>query len=157
MSSNKQNLSVSEHFSKFLQANHKRRTGERFAILERVGRISGHFSAESLYDTMCSDGYRVSHGTVYSTLELLVECGLVTRHRFSGKANLYEKAVSNTPTHHHLICTSCGKIKEIKDTDINTIISNKRFPAFTQTSFSLNIYGICNTCARRQRRTVSNK
>ncbi len=155
MSGNKQTLSATELFNDYLRSNNKRRTGERFAILERVSRIAGHFSADSLFKTMCDDGYHVSQGTVYSTLELLVECGLVTRHRFSGKANLYEKSTVNTPTHHHLICTVCGKIKEIKDTDINAIITSKRFPAFTQTSFALNIYGICNVCARRQRRAAN--
>ena len=157
MSGIKQSSTASELFSDYLQRNNKRRTGERFAILEHVGRIAGHFTAESLFKTMCDDGYHVSQGTVYSTLELLVECGLVIRHRFSGNANLYERAIGNTPTHHHLICTVCGKIKEIKDTDINAIIASKRFPAFTQTSFALNIYGICNACARRHRRTTGNK
>ena len=152
MSVIKRPLTTHELFDEFLRSNRKRRTVERFAILERVGNTTGHFSAESLFEIMQNDGYHVSPTTVYSTLELLVECGLVKRHRFNNKASIYERASGSASNHHHLICSMCGKIKEMRDSDIDTIIKNKRFPAFTQTSFALNIYGICSTCTRKQRR-----
>ncbi len=157
MSTDKQQHPSIELFDEFLRSNHKRRTVERFAILECVNHTSGHFSAESLFETLQNKQYHVSPTTVYSTLDLLVECGLVVRHRFNNKANMYERATANAPSHHHLICTVCGKIKEIRDSDINTIIKNKRFPAFTQTSFALNIYGICSTCSRKQKKSIDNR
>ncbi len=152
MSVIKQTSSPHELFDEFLRSNHKRRTVERFAILERVCHASGHFSAESLYEILQAEDYHVSPTTVYSTLELLVECGLVKRHRFNNKASLYERSTGNASNHHHLICTNCGKIKEMRDAEIDMIIKNKRFPAFTQTSFALNIYGMCSACSRKQRR-----
>ena len=84
----------------------------------------------------------------------MAECGLVLRHRFNGNMTLYEKAsqAGGQPGHHHLICTSCGKIKEVRDPELNSLIDNKRFQAFTVTHFSLNIYGECSACARKKRR-----
>ena len=68
-----------ERFAEYLRSNRKRRTAERFAILDRVMATQGHFSAEELCEMMRRDDYPVSVATVYATLELLVNCGLATR------------------------------------------------------------------------------
>lgn len=151
MRSAKSNYTAQERFAEYLRSNHKRRTAERFAILERVMASQGHFTAEGLCDLMRRDDYPVSTATVYSTLELLVECGLVVRRRFADKANVYEKASASAPDHHHLICTSCGKIKEVRDQALTDLIDSRRFTGFTQSYFSLNIYGTCGACARKRR------
>lgn len=89
----KTSLTARERFDLYLRSNHKRRTVERFAIMDRVLRAPGHVSAEELCKLMKDDGYPVSAATVYSTLELLVDCGLLVRQRFNDKASLYEKGI----------------------------------------------------------------
>ena len=150
--------SIRERFDDYLQRNKRRRTAERFAILEMVQTISGHFNAEELAELMRKDDFPVSGATVYATLELLVDFGLLVRQRFSDKACSYEKAsASAAHIHHHLICTVCGKIKEVRDPLFSKQIEERRFPGFSQSYYSLNIYGICGSCSRKKHRTKVKK
>ncbi len=155
MSASKVSPTSRELFDQYLRSNHKRRTAERFAILECILNVQGHFSAEELGEMMKGQGYPVSTATVYSTLELLVECGLVVRQRFSDKGNLYERVLTSAVTHHHLICTVCGKIKEIRDQSMSDLIECRNFVGFTPSYYSLNIYGICASCSRQRKRNKS--
>ncbi len=155
MSTSKASPTSTERFDQYLRSNNKRRTAERFAILERITKIQGHFSADELGEMMKADGYPVSCATVYSTLELLVDCGLVARQRFSDKGNLYEKVSATSTAHHHLICTECGKIKEIRDQTLTELIECRSFTGFTPSYYSLNIYGVCSACSRKRRRYKS--
>ena len=72
---------VIKRFSTHLERTNQRKTPERFAILEEIYRRTDHFDAEALYIHMKTQSYRVSRATVYNTLELLVNCHLVTRHQ----------------------------------------------------------------------------
>ena len=150
-----QNITISprEQFENFLANHGRRRTPERFAILEKVMETQGHFSAEALYLAMRESGYPVSAATVYSTLDLMVECGLAERQRFSRKAIVFEK-VSSATVHHHLICTECGKIKEVRDQGLTDAVYAQRFRGFQASSYALNIYGICAACIRKRHRTA---
>ncbi len=155
MSASKVSPTSRELFDQFLRSNHRRRTAERFAILECISNVQGHFSAEELGEIMKGKGYPVSTATVYATLELLMECGLVVRQRFSDKANLYERVSTSAITHHHLICTVCGKIKEIRDQTTSELIESRAYIGFTPSYYSLNIYGICASCSRKRKRNKS--
>ncbi len=146
-----------EAFTRYLRASGRRCTAERNAVLEAVLATAGHFSAEQLRSTLHASGYPVSVATVYSSLELLVDCGLAARHRFTGGNStgaLYERVTEGRAacSHHHLVCTVCGKISEIRDNELSAIVNAKRFPGFTPAYFTLDIYGVCRTCARRKRR-----
>lgn len=156
MSASQQAPTPRDRFDEYLRSNHKRRTPERFAILEQVMKAPGHLSAEELCELMRADGYPVSAATVYSTLELLVDCGLVARQRFADKACLYEKITVHA-AHHHLICTSCGKIKEVRDPVVSAHVETSRFAGFTQSYYTLNIYGTCGACLRKRRRAAKSK
>lgn len=136
--------SVKEIFTKFLIGKKHRKTPERYAILERVYSHDGHFNAELLYNAMQSD-YRVSLATVYNTLELLLECKLVVKHQFGDQIAQYEKTFG-TVMHNHLVCTTCGKIKEFSDNKVRTIIQNKKFAQFEVSYYSLYLYGTCKKC-----------
>lgn len=150
--------SVRERFDDYLRRNHKRRTAERFAILEKVQAIPGHFTADSLGDMLRREDFPVSAATVYATLELLVDFGLLMRQRFANQGSLYEKSpVGSGTTHHHLICTSCGKIKEVRDPGISRQIEERRFSGFSQNYYTLNIYGTCTACSRKKKKVQSNK
>ena len=148
--------STKQQFDAFLRSKQKRRTSERFAIFQCAQSLGGHFSAELLRQTLTDSGYHVSTTTVYSTLELLVEAGLILCPNFDGRCRLYEYAGASPASHHHLICTVCGRIKEMRDAEVDALINSKHYPAFSQTSFTLNIYGECRSCQNRRRRASKN-
>jgi Fur family ferric uptake transcriptional regulator len=125
-----------------------RSTTSRVAVLDAVLESQGHFDAESLYYRMISNGTRISKATVYNTLDLLQDCGLVSKYRFTEHSSRYEKAFGR-PHHHHLICLQCGDLIEFVNERLNRIqedvCSEKNFAP--QTS-SLQIFGTCAKCKK---------
>jgi Fur family ferric uptake transcriptional regulator len=140
---------VKQEFIKFLEKNKHRKTPERFAILEQVYSVQGHFDIETLHSVM-QDKFKVSLATVYNTLDLLVESRLVIRHKFGVYAQ-YEKAYNNE-NHYHLICNTCGEMWEMKEELLFSIIKNRKLKNFTPSHFALYIYGTCSKCKTAQKR-----
>ena len=129
----------------YLEMNNHRKTPERYAILNAVYHIEGHFTLDELGQKL-SDEYRfpVSRATLYNTLNLFMELRLVIRHRFQG-ATKYEACYAGE-SHCHQICTMCGKVTEVKAPEISEAIEQLHLRRFRKDGFSLYIYGICSTC-----------
>ena len=123
-------------------------TPERSAVLDAVLQTQGHFDAETLYYRLITAGTRISKATVYNTLELLQDCGLVSKYRFAEKVSRYEKAFGR-PHHHHMICLACGDILEFVSEKIERLqadlCSEKQFDAQSST---LQIFGLCAKCQK---------
>lgn len=139
---------LKEIFTNYLVQKQHRKTPERYAILEQIYVHEGHFDVDYLFNLMQKD-YRVSLATVYNTLELLIKCNLVLKHQFIGQKAQYEKTFGNQ-THHHLVCTRCGSIKEFSDKKIRSIVNSKQFASFETTHYSLYLYGICKKCVSQK-------
>ena len=144
-------------FEQYLRERHKRRTVERRAILEAVIGLTGRFTAEEVAGLMAAGTFPVAMPTVYATLELLVDCGILRRRSVNRGAFTYETAAESAPFRIDLICSSCGKVKTRHDADMARYLSARRQPGFTPTDFTLQIYGICRACSKSRNRSSSKK
>ncbi|MBO5679866.1 MAG: transcriptional repressor [Bacteroidaceae bacterium] len=141
---------VRDTFEQYLLNKGLRKTQERFAILDAIYTIEGHFTLEVLYDIMIANRFHVSRATLYNTMELLVDAHLVVRHKFGNTAQ-YEKSYNMT-THLHRICMGCGSVIELEDDKVRQVIENTRLKGFSIAHASLYMYGMCSKCTAARRR-----
>lgn len=131
-------------FTEFLKSGKHRITPERFEVLDAALEQKGHFGADELYVSMKFNKSNISRATVYNTLELLAQCGLLAKRNFGdGKTN-YESSY-NRINHDHLICTHCGQIIEFSSPKIKKIVDEVcKELGFKPDGYSFNIFGKCD-------------
>lgn len=128
----------------YLEENNCRKTPERYAILEAIYKMNGHFTLEELGEKLEQENFRVSRATLYNAIHLFMKLRLVARHNFQQETR-YEASFHND-NHCHQICTICGKVKEVNSVTLNETVKTIKLKRFHQMGYSLYIYGICSTC-----------
>ncbi|HXJ60314.1 MAG TPA: transcriptional repressor [Verrucomicrobiae bacterium] len=145
-----------EKFLTFLEGKKLRMTAQRQAIIETVFNTEEHFTAEQLLVWARERDPSVSRATVYRTLPLLTESGLVREMDFGKESKFYDPNYADHPNHNHIICSHCDKIVEFESSriaEIESEISHKL--GFSVRSQRLQITGECEqmkksgTCKNR--------
>jgi Fur family ferric uptake transcriptional regulator len=122
-----------------------RLTKQRSAVLKAMG-DGTHLSAETILDRVRSQLPGVSLGTIYRTLDILRELGLVQMFSFAGQAARYEAALDK---HHHLLCTQCNSLVNVQADGLEEIAQHVAHEmGYVDVEHSLTISGRCVRCAR---------
>ncbi len=108
-----------------------------------------HMTAEDVFRVLLNEHSDIGLATVYRVLTQFEQAGILERSHFeSGKA-VYEL---NEGTHHdHLICTSCGKVEEFYDAEIERrqqMIAQDK--GWILQDHAMSLYGLCGDCAGRR-------
>lgn len=151
MNEEKRRIAAEDKLSHYLAQHKMRRTPERLAILGKVMARQGHFVVEEIHALLTGEGYHVSRATVYNTISLFEACGIVRRLHLNSGADEYE-CVDERSGHLHLVCSRCGKVREVKDAELSRTLALKRYPSFVMTGFDLYISGTCTRCRGGGRR-----
>ncbi|MBI1869570.1 MAG: transcriptional repressor [Chlamydiae bacterium] len=138
-------LSVNR-FKSFLQERSLKLTHERRCIFEKVSRLKGHFNADSLYESLKEEKARIARGTVYRTLPLLLESGVIQKSVGEGKREFFESQAGRKH-HDHLICLRCHKVIEFHSDEIENLQDTicARY-AFEMVFHDHRMYGHCEDC-----------
>lgn len=105
----------------FLAQKNLRITAQRQAIVESVFSTEEHFTAEQLLEWSRARDRSVSRATVYRTLPLLTESGLVREMDFGKDHKFYDPNYAQHPNHNHIICQDCDRIVEFESEQISAI------------------------------------
>lgn len=145
----KLNEDAKQRFLAFLETKQLRMTGQRLAIIDTVFSTTEHFTAEQLLDWSRRRDASVSRATVYRTLPLLTESGLVREMDFGKDHKFYDPNYADHPHHSHIICQDCEKIVEFESERIAQLESEiVRQLGFSVASQQLRITGSCDALKR---------
>ena len=133
-------------FRSFLRRKGLRFTPERLSILKEVMASNGHFEADDIFVRLRRKKNRASQTSVFRTLPLLVEAGIVRKTPCDQMEARYEP-VFGMDHHDHLICIRCGRIIEFSDEEIERLQEKvAREHQFTLLGHRLVLSGYCDQC-----------
>lgn len=133
-------------FIERIKEKHLKMTSQRVCVARKALTTHSHFTADELYDMVRRTDRSISRASVYRTLAILVNTGLLEKQDFAkGKAQ-YEHTLGHSH-HDHLVCIGCGRISEFTSQGIEKLQQNiVRMHSFKPVSHSLKIYGLCKRC-----------
>jgi len=134
----------------------KRFTNQQRELVEHIFARHKHFDTNELIEDLKQAGRQVSRPTVYRTLKLLVEAGLLRRIEV-GPRTVYDHDYGY-PAHDHLICTECGTMIEFQHPGLDAVLreaaGENQFQAAGRTLVIRGICGECNKARAARRRLV---
>ena len=113
--------SVLDRLDTFIRKKGLRRTPQRDAIVRTAFASDDHFTSEELFDRSRKANAGVSRATVYRTIALLVEAGLLHEIDLGGDLKTYDPNFVEKPSHNHLVCIDCGKVVEFADSHLDLL------------------------------------
>lgn len=137
-------------YEKTLKENGYKLTNQRRVVLEALFNQSGeHLTAEEVHGIVKKVNPEIGLATVYRTLQLLSELGLIDKLNLDDGVVRYEIGEADMKhRHHHLICENCGSIEGVED-DMLDSIEDEFFQkyGFKVTDHVVKFYGVCKSCS----------
>jgi Fe2+ or Zn2+ uptake regulation protein len=123
----------------------ERVTSQRLLIATELGRMQRQVTADALYATLRTTHPGIGRATVFRTLERLVDAGVARRLEQAG--HVYGYVLCQPEHHHHLACTSCGRVEDIGEAYIGPMADRiRREHGFQVDDARLDFYGRCAAC-----------
>jgi Fur family transcriptional regulator, peroxide stress response regulator len=117
-------------------------TPQRIAVFDAVINLNNHPTAEKVIDFIKSNYPNIAIGTVYKTLETLVQCGIIKKVKTDSDVMRYDAI---TEKHHHLYCSDSDRIEDFYEDELNDILENymmkKKITNFKIEDIKLQIVG----------------
>lgn len=128
-------------------------TRQRESILRAFLDGQKHLSIDELLQQTRRLQSGVGHATVYRTMRLFVEAGIAHEHSFGDGPAQFEPAHPGDDDHHdHIICTSCSKIIEFENEEIEELQERvAREHGFILTDHRMQLFGLCPDCQKKKR------
>jgi Fur family transcriptional regulator, peroxide stress response regulator len=121
-------------------------TVQRRSILEAVADRTDHPSAEVIFDALRGEHPEISRATVYRTLDLFAEVGVIRKVCHPGSSVRYDP---NTDRHHHLVCMECSRMVDFEDPDLDRIpLPGTGRQGFRISDYTIQFRGICGECRK---------
>jgi Fur family transcriptional regulator, ferric uptake regulator len=139
-----------ERFRRYLREHHQPVTRQRDLVAEVVFQSDDHLSVDAIRRELKRRSARVGLATVYRTLDLLVESGLVRAHEFGEGFRRYEPMTEQSD-HEHLICERCGRVVEFANERMERmlpVLADEH--GFQHRRHRVEIYGVCRDCLQRE-------
>lgn len=138
-------------FSSYLKSLGLKLTNQRRIIMDQVFLTHDHFNVEDLLFKIQTKYKYVSRATIYRTIPLLIDAGLIIESAKTKEKDSYEHVLGH-PKHFHLICKICKRIIEVDENKSLIKVLEKVCldSDFERSDYSLSIKGICNECKKNK-------
>ncbi len=125
-----------------------RLTTQRQIILEELGKVTTHPTANEVYDMVRKRLPRIGLGTIYRNLELMAESGIILKLEVGGTQKRFDATVE---THYHIRCTGCGRVDDI-DIEVQEKINEIAAKScdYKILGHHIEFSGICKNCSEKE-------
>jgi len=135
-----------DRFHRWLRERHLPVTAPRDLVARAIFAGGEHLSAEGIQRRLTGQGHRVGVATIYRSVDMLIESGLVRAHDFGEGFKRYEPLLS-TSQHGHLICSRCGQVVEFSTERFERLLPMVADEhGFQHQTHRIEIRGLCRTC-----------
>ena len=131
-----------------------RLTTQRQIILEELGKVTTHPTANEVYDMVRKRLPRIGLGTVYRNLELMAESGIILKLEVGGTQKRFDATID---PHYHIRCLNCGKVDDIEMPVMSEI--NKAAEELSQYQIlghHIEFSGLCSECNNTDKKQLIN-
>ncbi len=128
-----------------------RLTTQRQIILEELGKVTSHPTANEVYDMVRKRLPRIGLGTVYRNLELMADIGIILKLEVGGTQKRFDATIE---PHYHIRCTSCNKVDDIAmEVQEQINLAAKKASNYIILGHHVEFSGICRECTKEKKKS----
>lgn len=137
-------MSSREEIANTIRLHGHRATPQRIVIYEALWKSGSHPNVSDIHEYALRTDPSISLATVYKTLQLFSEIGLVREMGFRDGSTRYDP---DTEFHINLVCNNCGRIEDFDSVSIKEFVPDLEEQAgFQAQSYSFEVRGLCSRC-----------